>query len=630
MSNLSERVRAGRSRRRAAHCGGLVMVNRRTVRAGHASAGSRSSSKAPAFNPEFLRAFLDEGWHLLNTGRQAEALEIAKRAIRLQETADSKRFFVEAVRGWRQFPEIETLRDVVARAWREGWGTPADLLAITRGLLETNADIGRAIERAVQAWPERVALGELFGSSGLAALSSDPLVLSLLESDKNFDLDLERLLTSVRAGLLDLVLNRDAGGDLPDDALPFCCALARQCFINEYVWDQTGAETEAVSRLRERLTRALREERRGPSPALSFDVAIVAAYASLDRIEGAHEWLRRSWPRSLTVLLDQQLRQPAEWKRIAKSIPQLTTISDRTSLAVKGQYEENPYPRWVRLAKVEAPVSVDEGFRAHFPFSPFRGLGKAAAELDVLIAGCGTGHHALLFAQGFPSARILAVDLSLRSLAYAQQKTREMGLRNISYGQADILELGKLGRTFDIVSSSGVLHHLAEPLTGWRQLLSLLRPGGLMHVGLYSAQARRDIVTARGWLAERGYSSDQAADTVLRRSRQHLAAAARDNEALAGMLKYPDFFSLSEYRDLLFHRQEQHFTLPQIRRFLDENGLQFIGFNIGGDVLMQFRSGWPPEREADLDAWDEFEAVHPHTFQGMYQFWVQRRADAGP
>jgi len=88
----------------------------------------------------------------------------------------------------------------------------------------------------------------------------------------------------------------------------------------------------------------------------------------------------------------------------------------------------------------------------------------------------------------------LAVDLSISSLAYAKRKSRKLGLTTIEYAQADLLKLGSLGRSFDIIESSGVLHHLAAPWAGWRVLLSLLRPGGFMRLGFYSEVARRDIV----------------------------------------------------------------------------------------------------------------------------------------
>ena len=62
--------------------------------------------------------------------------------------------------------------------------------------------------------------------------------------------------------------------------------------------------------------------------------------------------------------------------------------------------------------------------------------------------------------------------LSLASLSYAKRQTEALGLRNIEYAQADILELGTLDRMFDTIVSTGVLHHMAAPEAGLSALLS--------------------------------------------------------------------------------------------------------------------------------------------------------------
>ena len=104
-------------------------------------------------------------------------------------------------------------------------------------------------------------------------------------------------------------------------------------------------------------------------------------------------------------------------------------------------------------------------------------------------------------------ASVLAVDLSLASLAYARRKAMEFGLANITFAQADILTLGKAARSFDAIESSGVLHHMADPFAAWRALLGLLKPGGFMLVGLYSRLARRNVERTRRFIAERGYGA---------------------------------------------------------------------------------------------------------------------------
>ena len=129
---------------------------------------------------------------------------------------------------------------------------------------------------------------------------------------------------------------------------------------------------------------------------------------------------------------------------------------------------------------------------------------------DVLIAGCGTGLSTIEFARHARAARVLAIDLSLASLSYAKRMAQSFGIANIEFGQADIMSLGSIGRQFDFIDASGVLHHLADPWEGWRVLLSLLRPGGDMQVGLYSELARRNVVAARALIAATRLSADPA------------------------------------------------------------------------------------------------------------------------
>ena len=191
-----------------------------------------------------------------------------------------------------------------------------------------------------------------------------------------------------------------------------------------------------------------------------------------------------------------------------------------------------------------------------------------------------------------------------------------MGLTNIEYGQADILKLAALGRRFDVIETVGVLHHLADPAAGWRVLLSLLRPHGLMLVGLYSATARQSLAAARAFIAERGY---RATAEDIRACRQALIQRS-------GMPPFRDFSSTSGCRDLLFNVMEHRFTIPQIKAFLDENRLTFLGFEqLPPDVLRQFQQQFPDaDAMRDLGSWHVFEQMHPLTFGNMYFFWVQK------
>jgi SAM-dependent methyltransferase len=241
---------------------------------------------------------------------------------------------------------------------------------------------------------------------------------------------------------------------------------------------------------------------------------------------------------------------------------------------------------------------------------------------DILVAGCGTGQHSLVTALRFSNCHVLAVDLSLSSLSHAIRKTQELGVSNIAYMQADILDLGNLNRQFDIVESVGVLHHMADPMEGWKVLVNCLKPNGLMKIGLYSELGRKSIVEARGIISTMGLD---CGDDDIRKFREHVLNH-EVGDRLERVAKMKDFFSISSCRDLLFHVQEHRFTLPQIKEALHALGLIFVGFESSNKGLKRKLKRHNPDPQAaySLDAWHELESANPNTYRGLYQFWVQK------
>lgn len=465
--------------------------------------------------------------------------------------------------------------------------------------------LGEALRKAANSWPQRLGIDVLLGDSGLAAIADDPLLQCLLTATPVREIALERLLTMLRAALL---AQATANAPANDDTLAFASALARQCFINDYVFVTAPDEDAQVAGLKAQ-----------PADSLTpLQVAVLAMYEPLGALAIAQELLARPWPPQVDDVLTQQIREPAQELALRAAMPKLTTIEDATSQRVRAQYEENPYPRWVNPAGQVEPVALDDYLRTQFPAIPFAASGKTEG-LDILVAGCGTGWQAVSIAQKFLGARVLAVDLSLASLAYAKRNTPTELAGRIDYAQADILKLGALERRFDVLEASGVLHHMADWRAAWRILLSRLAPDGFMHIGLYSEAARRDVVAARTFIADGGY---RATPEEIRRCRQDLIASP-----LRSVARFADFFSTSECRDLLFHTQEARVTIPDIKAFLAEAGLRFLGFDFDAGTQQRLRalfaqSGWSL---TDLDRWHALETAEPNLFAGMYQFWVQKR-----
>jgi SAM-dependent methyltransferase len=288
---------------------------------------------------------------------------------------------------------------------------------------------------------------------------------------------------------------------------------------------------------------------------------------------------------------------------------------------VRDQYEESPYPRWLSV-NIREGRAYPEPLLDVMPGVSLPEFGND--ELHLLVAGCGTGKHAVQSATRFDACLVSALDLSLNSLAYGMRKCRELGVDNIRFFRGDILNLENIGRRFDIIESVGVLHHLREPEAGLRVLRSLLMPQGLMCLGLYSSRARRAVYAARKQFdADAGYPGPDRVRAA-RRNIMDLPEAA----PVRGILNMQDFFSLSDCRDLLFHVQEHSYRLTEIRSMLERAALGFLGFELPDpQIRIEFQREYPGDHKlADLACWERFEQDHPDTFAGMYVFWCQALA----
>jgi 2-polyprenyl-3-methyl-5-hydroxy-6-metoxy-1,4-benzoquinol methylase len=399
----------------------------------------------------------------------------------------------------------------------------------------------------------------------------EPLLLRLLEDVVVRDPELERVITEARRRMLEAPL-----------PLPVMTAIAHQCFNTEYVFDETPEERAKVERL-----------------SLDSPQAQVAraAYRRLESMPSDAKLGRR------------HITEPAEERRLAVEIPSLTETQAGVSAAVRAQYEENPYPRWVRMQTTLPTAPLAQVLKELFPHL------HPPAGSRILVAGCGTGQNAIGTALRFAGASVLAIDFSTASLGYAARKTREIGLQNIEYKRADILALGGYGERFDLIECSGVLHHLQDPAEGLRILAGLRQPGGLMRVGLYSAAGRRQIARARELIAARGFKPDLEGIRACR-------ALLRNDPQFAQIVRNEDFYSASGCRDLLFHVHEHNFTLPQVEAMLAKLGLRFLGFEFpdSGETLARFQKQFPGS--GSLADWDRFENQNPDAFGRMYQFWV--------
>ena len=278
-------------------------------------------------------------------GDLPEALKAVQRSLRIAETENAKLLFVGCLRNLAFIPEGINLRDDLARAISEPWGRPTDLARFTSDLIKHSGAIGTCIRRIAATGSPVPAQHDLFSPTELAEICNDRLLCCLLESTIVFDFELEQFLTAVRRAIL-----AAAAGNGPQAfeqrSLRFACAVAQQCVINEYVFRWTDEEKLEAEHLRARLIETLATGAALPEPWL----VAVATYFPLASLPQADLLLKRHWSAAVDALVARQVREVHEEQQLRASIPRLTAIDAGVSLAVRQQYEENPYPRWIKAS----------------------------------------------------------------------------------------------------------------------------------------------------------------------------------------------------------------------------------------------------------------------------------------
>ncbi len=574
--------------------------------------------QALALKPDYPDALLALTRLLQGQGELKKALLCCQRLLQLQGGTDAH---------WHRYAAIIELlaEDGLARVDRalllQAFGKdsldPQKLERIATAIVCSDAAVQPLLKAAADMQEGAARIAAALAQGALQPLLEMPLLAALLAQCLITDYRLERLLTLVRRALLSRALQEPLA-DLPAATESFACALAAQCFANEYLYFVEPVEAGMQADLAALCAAAI--ERGQALPVIRL--ALLASYQALYRYPFAAQILKADWPQpQVQVLLTRQLRQPLEEEAIKHGIPGLTGVSDAVSQAVRQQYEENPYPRWRRRGKPGVPMPLHAALQQRLPHAH---LPQALpASPHILVAGCGTGSDAFQVAQAFAHAGMLAIDISKTSLAYAIRAMQGYGVTGIDFRHADILELQGLGRQFDLIVCSGVLHHMRDPMAGWRVLTGLLQPSGCMNIGLYSRRARGAVHALRQVVADRGYPGTR--DGISRFRRDVMAGGSGID---AGTLPAsPDFYSTSACRDLIFHVQEHVYSPLEIQACLDALGLEFLGFEFGNpETRNRYLARFPENPACDsLANWEIVEAENPEIFAGMYQFWVKKR-----
>ncbi len=615
------------------------------ARQGRLDEAERHYRRAAELDPEFADALGNLGNLLSRRGTYTEALDWFRRA--LDRDPDSPAILTSLGEVMVELGELKSAQDLYSRALTIDAELPAARIGLVATLAKGGLDRYQpAIDRFLTTafgWPDIAGdtlallaarhlklkyrlpkmlrdMRQVELDDGLVArLAGDRLLAAFLSTTINRNAGLEVLLTRLRRHLADT-----PAVALSPPLFALAAALASQCAANEYVFAVTAEEAETVDLWRGELEAI--DDWSAPTPAQQALLLRYCLYASPSTLACRPQLAappHDRWQPALRPLVAVELANREREAAFAAGLPELTPVSDETSRAVARQYEENPYPRWSTATRrqAESPAAILTTLFPHFdPPESLRG------PVEILVAGCGTGQHPVAeVALVYKEAKVLALDLSRASLGYAARMAAELKADNVTFAVADILELDSLDRQFDIVEAGGVLHHLSDPVAGWRILRDRLRPDGVMMVSLYSRRARRHIMDLRARRDELGLA---ATPDGIRACRDRVMF----DDAFApyrGVLESSDFYSMSGCRDLVFHVEEHEYGPLDIAAIIDRLDLELIGLQHSTpEPIRRYREAFPDDpTQTDLANWDRFEETHPKTFTQMIRVWCRRRSE---
>ncbi len=244
-----------------------------------------------------------------------------------------------------------------------------------------------------------------------------------------------------------------------------------------------------------------------------------------------------------------------------------------TADVVVAQYEKWVYPEPIEdlPAWLEGNWQWFDPSHAHRVLWPDRDY---QPEMSILVAGCGA-NQAAVFAYNNPRAQVLAVDVSQPSLDHHEHLKAKHGLRNLDTLLLPIEEIPGLGRDFDLIVSTGVLHHLADPQAGMDALAQCLRPDGVAALMVYARYGRVGVEMLESVFRDLGLSQDSASVEIVKHALTSLPA---DHPVRSYLGIAPDLEFDAGVVDTFLHGRARSYTVDECLDLVASSGLDFQGW----------------------------------------------------
>ena len=151
---------------------------------------------------------------------------------------------------------------------------------------------------------------------------------------------------------------------------------------------------------------------------------------------------------------------------------------------VKAFYEETPFPNYDDLdSRWHLREKARQGIFARLLDE------QISPNANILEVGCGTGQLANFLGMTW-GRTVFGADLCLNSLKLANRFKEENQISRVAFLQMNLFQPVFRPDSFDVVICNGVLHHTGAPFRGFQTIAKLVKPGGVIVVGLYHRWGR--------------------------------------------------------------------------------------------------------------------------------------------
>ncbi len=237
---------------------------------------------------------------------------------------------------------------------------------------------------------------------------------------------------------------------------------------------------------------------------------------------------------------------------------------------VSDQYERWVYPQPI-LDLRGWLVNNWQWFDPSHAHSMFWPNAQYKADLDILVAGCGTNQAAVI-AYNNPQAKIVAIDVSQASLSHHRYLLDKYNLKNLELHLLPIEAVRQLDRDFDLIISTGVLHHLADPEKGIQALSTCLRRDGVIALMLYAKYGRIGVEILQTVVRDLNLPQNEASILLIR---DMLGTLAPDHPIKSYMNIAPDLQFDAGLVDTFLHGRDRSYSIPDCIDLVRSAGLEF-------------------------------------------------------